>query len=723
MNSESWFASCPRGIESLLRGELESLGAAAARETVAGCYFRGPLAVAYRVCLWSRLANRVLLSLAELAVETEDNRLGVLADIAWEDYLPVGASFQIEFAGTTRAVRNTRYGAQLTRDAIADRFRARGLARPQGARKSGDIKFRLRLHRGKLAVSLDFAGGSLHQRGYRREAGVAPLKENLAAALLLRADWPGVAARGGALIDPMCGSGTLLIEAALMAADIAPGLWRRGWGFERQQWHNDAQWRAVFADAQGRAERGRERQLMEIRGYDQDRRAVHQAGANIERAGLERQVRVLCKPLGELKKPTHRRLDKGLIICNPPYGARLGEREQLPQLYAELGRALLAEFPGWQAAVFTADKALGKATGIRSRKQYTLYNGAIAGTLLLFDLIADNRMEPVLKAPSQADTAESGPGAEMFANRIRKNLRRLERWARRQDISCYRIYDADMPEYAVVIDRYEDAYHVAEYRAPAGVEPAAAARRLGEVQRVLPEVLGTTAIHYRQRLRQKGRDQYQRRASGGKLKEVREGRARFLVNLDDYLDTGLFLDHRLLRQRIAAEAAGTKFLNLFAYTASASVHAALAGAASTTSVDMSRTYIDRAAQNFALNRLPTNASQHQLIQADCLEWLRQAAGSYDLIMLDPPSFSNSKRMQASFDVQRDHPALVRAALAMLAAGGVLYFSNNLRSFKIDQSLLAEFSAEDISAATIDVDFAKKPGIHRCWKISLRPEGL
>ncbi len=712
MKTQPWFASCPRGLESLLLDELRQLGADEARETVAGCSFEAPLAVAYRVALWSRLANRLLLPLEECPLAEDGDVYQPLVDLPWEDWLPKGLSFVVDFSGQSQAIRNTQFGAQRVKDAIVDRFRKRGLPRPSVARKGADVRFQARLHRGRLALSLDFVGSSLHQRGYRLGTGRAPLKENLAAAMLLRADWPGIAARGGALIDPLCGSGTVVIEAAMMVADIAPGLKRARWAFEKLPMHNADQWRAILSDARARAERGRVRELPEIRGYDASRPVVDKAIENIREAGLEGIVRVICKPLAALKRPTHKPLTHGLVISNPPYGERLGDVESLRGLYRDWGEIMLREFPGWSAALLTTEKELGMATGLRSSKRYSLYNGSLACTLLLFELSEENRLRPRSAAPVPA----KGQG-EMFANRLRKNLKQLKRWAEREGVSCYRVYDADMPEYAVAVDRYDGCVHVAEYRAPKGVDPEAATRRMDEVRAVLPGVFGIpeSQVFYKVRERQRGRSQYQRESSGGEFMEVREGQARLLVNLSDYLDTGLFLDHRPMRMRVAAESRGRDVLNLFCYTGAVSVHAALGGARSTTSVDLSKTYLDWARRNLALNGFDDNA--HQLVRADCREWLQQGDTQYDLVFLDPPSFSNSKRMEGDFDVQRDHVALVEGCMARLRPGGRLYFSNNLRSFKLDAGIAEKYTVEDISAETIDFDFRRTPRIHRCWAIA------
>lgn len=708
MNTQSWFASCPRGLEGLLLEELRQLGADNLRETVAGCSFEAPLAVAYRAVMWSRLANRILLSLADCR-QRADDPYHTLVELSWEAWLPRDRSFVVNFSGQNPAIRNTQYGAQRVKDAIVDRFRSLSLPRPEVSRKHPDVRFHVRMHRGQLAVSLDFAGASLHQRGYRLEAGMAPLKENLAAAMLLRADWPGIAARGGALIDPLCGAGTLLIEGAMMVADIAPGLGRQYWAFEKLPLHNPEQWQAILRDAESRAQRGKAAVLPEIRGYDANRKVVEKALANVQRAGLDGIVRVICKPLKALKRPTHKPLDDGLVISNPPYGERLGEASALRGLYRDWGEILLQEFEGWQGALLTTDKELGMATGLRSHRRYALYNGSLACTLLLFELTPDNRLSPRSSTP-----ASEG----MFANRLRKNLSKADRWARREGISCYRVYDADMPEYAVAIDRYGDCVHVAEYKAPRGVDPEAATRRADEIRAALPAVLDVAEdrIFYKLRQRQSGTSQYQPGTDRGAYMPVSEGRVKLLVNLSAYLDTGLFLDHRPLRLRLAQEARGRDFLNLFCYTASASVHAAAGGARSTTGVDLSNTYLDWGRRNLSLNGF--NEPAHRLLRADCREWLEAAQDTYDLIFVDPPSFSNSKRMEGHFDVQRDHVALLEACLARLRPGGTLYFSNNLKRFRMDPEFAERWSARDITADTIDFDFRRTPQIHCCWRIAI-----
>jgi 23S rRNA (guanine2445-N2)-methyltransferase / 23S rRNA (guanine2069-N7)-methyltransferase len=322
-----------------------------------------------------------------------------------------------------------------------------------------------------------------------------------------------------------------------------------------------------------------------------------------------------------------------------------------------------------------------------------------------------------------AAQADPSPGlsdrAAMFANRIRKNLRHLGRWARRSGVTCYRLYDADLPEYAVAIDLYEGWIHVQEYAPPPQVDPARAAARLADVLATLPFLLDIppNRIVLKVRERQRGTRQYERLARTDRFQVVTEAGLRFAVNLTDSLDTGLFLDHRPTRAMLKQMAAGTDFLNLFAYTGAASVYAAAGGARATTSVDLSSRYLAWARRNMALNGF-LEGPRHRFERADCLAWLQTAPrGAYSLIFLDPPTFSNSKRMRArTLDIQRDHVRLIRACLPLLAPDGTLVFSTNHRQFRLDAAALAGLDIQDISAPTIPLDFARNPRIHRCFRI-------
>ncbi len=727
MSTERFLATCPKGLGGLLGQELSAVGAADIREVPSGVEFTGTMAVAYRACLWSRLANRILLQVATFAVASADDLYqGALAQ-PWHEHLSSSDTLAVDFSGRSEAIRNSQFGAQKIKDGVVDGFRARGLGRPSVDLKQPDVRLHARLNRGQVVLSIDLSGDSLHRRGYRLDPGKAPLKENLAAGVVMRAGWPRVLAGGGSLIDPMCGSGTLLIEAALMAVDRAPGLERRRFGFDRWLGHNPQQWSAILADAKQRRQEALPSGV-EIRGYDGDIAAIRRAEENVARLGLERVVRFRARSIRELQKPSHIALEQGLLICNPPWGERIGRKESLPLLYRQLGETFAREFRGWQAAVLTNDATLGRAVGLRSHKQYRLHSGPLDLSLLLFALGDDNRLSEKTPEPAanpwggndqQASTLTEG--AAMLANRLRKNRRRLQSWVKREQVEAYRLYDADMPEYAAAIDVYAGVPHIAEYAPPKQVAEADAERRMGEVLSAVRDVFAIPegeTIACKRRQRQRGAQQYEKQDRQGERLTIREGSAKILVNLHDYLDTGLFLDHRPLRLRIGREAEGRHFLNLFCYTGVATVHAALGGAATSTSVDLSNTYLDWFRDNLALNGL--SERQHRAERANVLEWLQATDRQWDLIMLDPPSFSNSKSMVDSFDIQRDHSTLLAAAMARLAPDGVLYFSNNRRKFKLDSAISAQWQVVDITAETLPPDFQRGQPAHRCWQISHRP---
>ncbi|WP_277372161.1 bifunctional 23S rRNA (guanine(2069)-N(7))-methyltransferase RlmK/23S rRNA (guanine(2445)-N(2))-methyltransferase RlmL [Pseudomonas sp. AA-38] len=714
--------TCPKGIEGLLLEEAAGLGLEEAREQTAAVRGQGDLEVAYRLCLWSRLANRVLLVLSRFSMSNAEQLYAGVQAVDWRDHLEPTGSLAVEFSGQGSGIDNTHFGALKVKDAIVDRLRTRTGERPSIDKLNPDLRVHLRLDRGEAVLSLDLSGHSLHQRGYRLQQGAAPLKENLAAAVLIRAGWPRIAAAGGALADPMCGVGTFLIEAALMAADIAPNLKRERWGFSNWLGHVPALWKKLHAEAEQRAADGLARPPLWIRGYEADPRLIQPGRNNVERAGLSDWVKIYQGELGSFE-PRPDQNQKGLVISNPPYGERLGDEASLLYLYQNLGERLRQACLGWEAAVFTGTPELGKRMGLRSHKQYAFWNGALPCKLLLIKVqadqfvIGDRRGRREEDAPAEpAEPARLSEGGQMFANRLQKNLKQLGKWARREGVECYRLYDADMPEYALAIDLYRDWVHVQEYAAPRSIDPDKAQARLLDALAAVPQALGIAQSHVvvKRRERQSGTSQYQRQAALSQFLEVEEGGVKLLVNLIDYLDTGLFLDHRPLRLRIQREAAGKRFLNLFCYTATATVHAAKGGARSTTSVDLSKTYLDWARRNLALNGF---SDKHRLEQANVMQWLENDREEYDLIFIDPPTFSNSKRMEGVFDVQRDHVELLDQAMARLARGGVLYFSNNFRKFQLDEGLSARYQVEEISAQTLDPDFARNPKIHRAWRFT------
>jgi len=706
MSRLGFFATAPRGVADLLGDELASFGAEDIKLAHQGVSFSGSLEVAYRACLRSRLAGRILLRLASFPVASaQDLYLGCL-EVPWEEHLGPEQTLAVDATGKAPGVDHTRFAALKVKDALVDRLRERYGARPTVDLRKPDLRIRLHLDKHEGQLFLDLSGESLHRRGYRSQGAQAPLKENLAAAILTRCGWPTLLDQGAPLVDPMCGSGTLVIEAALMAAHVAPGLLREGFGFEAWKQHDPGLWQSLVEEAEGEKVTS---PTVCLYGYDMDDGAVHAARINAARAGVSAWTRFTHQELEQLQPPAE---GPGLVVCNPPYGERLGDTPRLGELYARFGEILRTRFAGWSAGILTGAPALARRLRVRAERINTLYNGALECRLFRFSLRV---ARGVGEGREQSETPrELSPGAEAFANRLRKNLKRLNRWAKRNQVSCLRLYDADLPDYNVAIDRYDQWLHVQEYAPPAKIDSAQAQKRLVELLEVLPDVTGIPPerTFLKERRRQKGNSQYQKFDRQGIFYEVTEGESRLLVNFTDYLDTGLFLDHRPLRLRIHDEASGRRFLNLFCYTGAATVQAASGGAQCSVSVDLSKTYTDWARRNLALNRLDT--PQHRVVRADVREWLERCQERFDLIFLDPPSYSRSKRMESDFDIQRDHRSLLEAAARLLTPGGVLYFSTNLRSFTLDDSVLPNCKRMDITDKTHDEDFSRKP-LHSCWR--------
>jgi len=686
-------------MEYLLESEVLELGLEITKVAPRGVYGNADLATLYSICLWSRLANRVQLVLFSGCIESGEDLHELCSIYPWNHIFSADKSIAVDFYGQTPFINNTMYGAQLIKDAVVDYFKAFG-DRPNVDRQDPNIRLHAHVRNKTLTVSLDFVGYSLHQRGYRQQAGSAPLKENIAAAILIRSKWPQLCSQGYDLVDPCCGSATILIEGALMAANIAPGLFRDDQSFKYWADHDESLWRQTIDDA-----RSKQRPIKSsIYGFDINAGVLQAATSNIIDAGFNGLISVKPCSLQDASLSSN----VGLLVCNPPYGERISEEKDLIKLYEGLGLLLYQSCQGWVASVLTSSSVLADAIGLRKDKKYSLYNGPIETTLYCFNMDATNSLKSkVMSLSSDQDSA--------LYNRLKKNNKNIKKWAAREGVSCYRLYDADLPEYAFAIDVYNDWVHVQEYAAPKEIPLQKAARRRDDLLRMLPEVLGINKNHVvlKQRKKQRGKDQYRVLAKTNNTLVVQEGGAKLKVNLHDYLDTGLFLDHRPLRKSFFNIGKNKKVLNCFCYTAAFSVHAALGGAKSC-NVDLSNTYLAWAQDNFALNNL--SLSGHRFVRADCMQWLKLCQEKFDVIFLDPPSFSNSKSMDDVLDVQRDHEQLVDMAMCLLAADGVLYFSNNLSSFKLSSVLFERYQVKDITHQTIDYDFKRKKMPHVCYKI-------
>ncbi len=726
MTEQRFFVTGSRGFETQLFHELRSLVARSARakKVYGGVELHGSLEAGYRVCLHSRIANRVYLPLAEFRADNEESLYQAVYGVDWTRHLDDHGSLAVSATLSRSHITHSHYAALKVKDAIVDFFRNRGGSRPRVDKERPDLRLHLNIHQNRATLSLDLSGWPLHRRGYRLQHAGAPLKENLAAALLAQAGWDERAAAEYSLLDPLCGSGTFVIEAALIAARIAPGLDREHFGFLGWKQHDAALWQGLLEEAEQRIVEAPD---TEIVGCDISAKALQIARDNALRAGVESLIRFEQRAVADLAGLQLQR--RPIIIANPPYGERLQAEQGLATLYSQMGRAF-RQFPGARVHLISANPDLLHRLRLQRTGRKTAHNGPIDCVFASFSVdegpavpIATNG--PAAPAAVKTDDAE----IEALRNRLLKNHKHLSRWARRNDVTCYRLYDADLPEFAFALDRYEHAddpgrvaFHLQEYQPPKTVDPERAAARLDAARRLLGELFGTADadIHIKQRRRQKGREQYRKLDRQGERFPVREGPAQLLVNLSDYLDTGLFLDHRLTRAMIREQAQGKSLLNLFCYTGSVSVQAALGGARRVVSVDLSNTYLDWARANFVLNGLE-DESRYRFLQQDCLELLRQPRRHglderFDRIFLDPPSFSNSKRMEGVLDIQRDHAALIRKSAALLEPDGLLYFSTNRKGFRLDELLSDAFHIRDITRATLPEDFKRRPKIHQCFEI-------
>ena len=690
-----------RGLDELLKQELSELCPDAELAIArGGVRVKANLQAAYKVCLWSRLANRVIWILNEGNAGTAEELYDSARNIDWSMHFAVNNTFSVQFNGSSKAINNTQFGALKIKDAIVDHFYEEEGSRPNVERDFPDMVISGRLHRDKVLIGIELSGGSLHQRAYRQDAGLAPLKEHVAAAMLMRSGWAANMAKP--LLDPMCGSGTLVIEAALMAMHKAPGLGRPRWGFRKWLGHRESDWQALIEEAKS----AQIQPDIRLFASDIDRKLIAIAKQNANEAGVFELIEFNVADATKFTPPAAIS-EPGYLVSNPPYGERLGELTELIPLFAQWGEQLKQHWQDWQGSLLSSNRELLRLLKLRGNKEYSLMNGKLECKLVNYQLDANNCQQ-------FGDSQDND-----FANRLKKNLKKLKPWLKKQDTNCYRIYDADLPEYNVAIDVYDDCLVVQEYAPPKTIDAEKARRRLQEVLLYLPAVTGVPAkqIMLKVREQKKGKQQYEKVNTTGNRKVVWENGAKLYVNLTDYLDTGLFLDHRITRQKVRQIAKGKDVLNLFSYTGSVSVAAALGGARSVTTVDMSNTYINWAKDNFKLNKL--NGAYH-FVQSDCLQWLVGHNGKYDLIFVDPPSFSNSKRMDTTWDVQRDHVMLLTQVRRCLNPGGTIVFSNNKRGFKLDNDAMAELglAVENISAQTIPQDFARHSNIHQCFVLTL-----
>lgn len=721
----TYWVTCADGLELLLEEEITLLGATHIERRTGRLIFKGTLETAYRICLWSRLASRVVMPIYEHELEhTHDVR-----DVAEELFEgAVNFDWSLIFAPqSTFAIRlhverdikvNTQFATLRVKDGVVDSFMDTVGKRPSIDIKQPEITLYVLAGKTSHFYCLDLSGDSLHKRGYRHYMTDAPIKENLAAAILHKAQIATL--KPDLILDPMCGSGTFIIESLMILTDRAPGLTRR-FGFNGWHGHDHDLWTQIKSEATARHEAALNQPLPQIHAYDADWDAVKATRLNLVAAGFEpilHQIKIEERTLADWPDFNLQAGQRAFVVTNPPYGERLGEKASNKALYMGISSRLQTFFPYQPVAVIAAQVEQADVLALNDPKTLRLMNGKLPIYVRLGEVKAAPVQQPFLQT-WHAEPVEV-EGAQDFVNRLQKNMTALKKWAVKEQVYCLRLYDADLPDFNVAVDLYGDRLHVQEYAPPKTIDPEKAKKRFNLALAAIRAVTGLNrdAIFIKTRAKQSGKTQYEKQSTASKRFVVREGNAQLLVNLTDYLDTGLFLDHRPIRLRIAEEVRGKHFLNMYSYTSTASVHAALAGAASTTSVDLSNTYLNWSKENFVLNGLTVDHAdeQHLFFAADCFEWLKEGHEQYDMIFIDPPTFSNSKKFHGTFDVQRDHISLLKRAMNRLSSGGVVYFSNNYRGFEMDEEILAMFDVVEITASTIAPDFKRNQKIHRAWQI-------
>ena len=742
--------TCADGLEAPLQTELTSFGIASEIKSTGRLTVTGSLKDLYTICLWSRVASRVLMLIKRKNINAEydvaEQLYGLAKSIDWTKEFTLEQTFAIRLSVDKRVAVSQQFAMLRIKDAIADTFNEVYDSRPNVDSKNPDFSIFATVNDKQAELYLDLSGTSLHRRGYRVAMTDAPLKENLAAALLYSAGWhkknsDDDAPFYNALIDPMCGSGTFIIEALLMHCDYAVGIDKAAnqFGFYQWQHHDEILWQSMIDDAQIRFREAlaiaceQPDTLPLILGFDADSGAILATEKNLIAAGLHDLLPLLdieTRALDQLKsrlRPmvTDGRLSNPLIITNPPYGERLGDEDIIKPLYQAIGLILQDSFAGSgitpMLGILASHVEQVDILPIKEPKTLRCHNGAITVYFRYGQLISGQVGHLISQFNKRDIAVDEG---QDFLNRLQKNLGRLKAQAVKENVSNLRVYNADLPDFKVAIDLYGDYVHVQEYAPPKTIPPETAKKRFNLALMGIREVFGINReqIFIKTRARQSGNDQYSKQGNTekrGKFYIAREDGAYFYVNFTDYLDTGLFIDHRNMRARIKANSKDKTVLNLFAYTCTASVHAALAGAKKVTSVDLSQNYLDWGKQNFALNGLNVSGNKYKFVAADIFEWIKDNTEQFDIIFIDPPTFSNSKKFQGTFDVQRDHTALINRAMNRLTADGVLYFSNNFTRFELDEQLIQRYNIIDITPQTIGFDFDIKKPIHRSFEIRHR----
>jgi 23S rRNA (guanine2445-N2)-methyltransferase / 23S rRNA (guanine2069-N7)-methyltransferase len=726
------------GLEAITRRELANLGYEGHITGPGWIRFDGDFAAICRTNLWLRTADRILVEVKSFHAEDFDTLFETTKAIDWDAWLAADASFPVSGRSIKSQLSSVPACQRAVKKAIVESLcRGHGTA---NLPETGPLyKIEVALLKNLVTLTIDTTGPSLHKRGYRRRAAQAPLKETLAAALVLLSFWKP----DRPFIDPFCGSGTIPIEAALIGRNLAPGLQRT---FAAEAWPNlpDSRWHEARVEARDKVSPTFPERLI---GTDIDSWVLQAARDNAEQAGVSDQIHFQMKPFAQL---TSKR-QFGCVVTNPPYGQRIGEQEELLSLYRSIPE-VLRKIPTWSHFVLTAYPDFESLIQRPADRRRKLYNGRIECTYYQFHgprpgatpespHSTDSTHKATEVAVDQATdggkrshggkqqrvslpafgglTPKAREQEELFRSRLVKRARHLRRWPTRHGISCYRIYDRDIPEIPLVVDRYEDHLHLSEYERPHDRDLAQHADWLDAMANTAADALQIkpSNVFMKRRYRQRGDSQHQPVSEERYELTVREGGLQFIVNLSDYVDTGLFLDHRVTRSMVREASKEARVLNLFGYTGAFSVYSASGGASHTTTVDWSHSYLNWAERNMALNGF--QGRHHEFVREDARTFLRALRPEvfYDVAIVDPPTFSNSKRTDDDWNIQRDHAGLLNGLLRHMRPGGVVFFSTNFRRFKFDPSAILAARIHEISRQTVPADFRNRR-IHRCWRIEI-----
>jgi 23S rRNA (guanine2445-N2)-methyltransferase / 23S rRNA (guanine2069-N7)-methyltransferase len=703
------------GLEGVVARELRDLGYpdAAPCQTGRICFCAGPEAVC-RANIFLRCADRVLIRVGSFSAPDFESLFEGTKELEWERWIGRDAAFPVSGRSVRSTLTSVPAVQRTVKKAIVERLRS-AHATTELPETGPEVAVEVALLKDQVTITIDTTGPALNKRGYRDRVVTGQLRETLAAALVQLSVWTP----DRPLVDPFCGSGTIPIEAALIARRIAPGL-HRTFASDQWPWIPDTLWDAADEEARDLILAAPD---VSIIGTDIDEPVLALARRHAERAGVADLIHFQQRDFADLRS----KREHGCVIANPPYALRLGDDRDVRSLYQQFP-AVLARMPSWSHFVLTAFPDFERIVEREADRRRKLFNARIECTYYQFlgpKPPSMNRADPEAPRPEVAPVFggaddKARKQAESLAACLTRRARHMRRWPERQGITCYRLYDNNVPGVRLAIDRYEDHLHIGEYEPRDGRSPGAHAAWLDLMIAATSRALDVhpSKIHVKRRDRQRADAQHEKlddQGARGRRFTVSEGGHRFIVNLTDYIDTGLFLDHRQTRAMVAAEAEGKRVLNLFAYTGSFTVYAAAAGARSTTSVDWSNTYLDWAHDNLALNDL--DAPEHTLVRKDVLAFLEGhlRAPAYDLAVVDPPTFSNSKRTDEIWDVQRDHARLLSALAPLMTPGAAVYFSTNARRFTLDEPALDAYSIREITRRTTPPDFADSRA-HRCWRL-------